>query len=67
MVFTFFDKSTTNTGTEINYDLDSENQQLAEELLEKLKKHKIYSFADLADMQLISKYSREIRFFLMCY
>ena len=42
MVFTFFDKSTTNTGTEINYDLDSENQQLAEELLEKLKKHKIY-------------------------
>ena len=41
------------------------------QLLEHLKKHKVYSCfkyniwdADLADMHLISKYNKEIRFFL---
>ena len=54
---------------DINFNSDSENQKLAEELqkpiIRKFKKRKVYSSfkdniqdSDLADMQLISKYDK---------
>ena len=75
MVYRFFDKKTSGGG------IKSENmsdQQLAGELhkpiIKKFKKRKVESpfidniwGADLADMQLISKFSKGIRFFIMCY
>ena len=61
--------------TGINSNSDSENQQLAQEMqkpvIRKFEKHKVYSCfkgdilgADLADMQLISKYNNGSRFLL---
>ena len=66
-------KSATHSGTEINSNF--ENEQVAEKLhkpiISKFWKNKVYlSFKgnicghDLADMQLISKYNKEIRFLL---
>ena len=74
MVYKFFDKKS--KGSDVN--IPSEfNEQLAKELhkpiIKKLKKIKVYSGfkdntwgADLADMQLISKFKKEFRF-LLCY
>ena len=67
------DKSTKGRG--INIKSTPQNQQLAEELhkpiIKKFKKRKVYSAfkdniwgADLADMQLISRYNKGIRFLL---
>ena len=64
MVFKFFDKKTKGSGIKST----SQNQQLAEELhkpiIRKFKKRKVYSLfknnicgADLADIQLISKFN----------
>ena len=77
MIYTFFDKkcAATHTGTRINSNSDSENQQLANELQEpikkKFKKLKVYSSfkyniwgADLEGMQLISRYTNAIQFLL---
>ena len=72
MVYKFFDE---NSATLKGTGIISENQQLAEELLKpsirKFKKHKVCcSFkdnlwvADLADMQSINRYNKEIRFLL---
>ena len=72
MVNRFFDKKLKGTGIENEI---KENQQLAKELHEptirKFTKRKVYfSFkdniwgADLADMQLISKYNKGIKYFL---
>ena len=72
MIYMFFEKKSAgynNSASGIN----NENQQLANELhksvLTKFKRHKVYSDfkdnmwgADLADMQLISKYNRGFRF-----
>ena len=68
MVYTFFYKKSKGTGIK-------ENQQVANELhqpiIQKLKKRKLYSSFkdniwgdDLADMQLISKYNKGIRYLL---
>ena len=72
MVYRFFGKKSKGTGikNEIN-----ENQQLVNELhnpiIRKFKKRKMYSSfkdniwgADLADMQLISKYNKRLRYLL---
>ena len=70
MVYKFFDKKSIGRGTK-----SMSNQQLADELHKpiviKFKRHKVYSFfkgniwgADLADMQLISKCNKGIRFLL---
>ena len=70
MVFKFFDKTSKRSGIE-----SMSNQQLAEELnkpnIKKFEKRKVYSSfkdnirgVDLADMQLISKYNRGIRYLL---
>ena len=70
MVYKFFDKKSIGSGTK-----SMSNQQLADELHKpiviKFKRHKVYSFfkgniwgADLADMQLISKCNKGIRFLL---
>ena len=72
MVYRFFGKKSKGTGikNEIN-----ENQQLVNELhnpiIRKFKKRKMYSSfkdnilgADLADMQLISKYNKRVRYLL---
>ena len=70
MFYRFFDKKPKGTG--IN---SMPNQQLANELQKpitrKFKKRKMYSFfkdniwgVDLADMQLISKYNKRIRYLL---
>ena len=74
MVYKFLDKKS--KGSDVN--IPSEfNEQLAKELhkpiIKKLKKIKVYSGfkdntwgADLANMQLISKFKKEFRF-LLCY
>ena len=65
MVYKFFDKKTADSGIKSI----PQNQQLAEELhkpiIRKFKKRKVYSVfkdyicgADLADMQLISKFNK---------
>ena len=70
MAYNFFDKKSV-----VNTKITPENQQLAEELhkpiIKKFKKRKVYSTfkdniwgADLADMQLLSKYNKGIRFLL---
>ena len=73
MVYKFFDKKSKGSG--VNTKPSPQNQQLAEELhkpiIRKFKKRKMYSTfkdniwgADLADMQLISRYNKGIRFLL---
>ena len=68
MVYKFFDKKSKGSGLK-------ENQQLANELhkpiIRKFKKRKVYSSfkdniwgVDLADMQLISKHNKGIRYLL---
>ena len=76
MVYKFFDKKTAGSGAKhINTILTPQNEQLANELhkpiIKKLKKRKVYSAfkdniwaADLAGMQLLSKYNKGIRFLL---
>ena len=70
MVYRFFDKNTSGSGVK-----SMSNEQLAEELhkpiIRKFKKRKVYSSfkdniwgADFADMQLISKYNKGIRYLL---
>ena len=72
MVYKFFDKKSKGSGIKNEI---KENQQLAKELhkqiIRKFKKRKLYSsfkdniwVVDLADMQLISKYSKGIRYLL---
>ena len=73
MVFKFLDKKTSGSGNTIKS--VSPNEQLAEELhkpiIKKFKKRKVYSSfedniwgADLADIQLISKFNKGFRFLL---
>ena len=73
MVYKFFDKKLKGSGVANN--LIKQNLQLAEELykpiIRKFKKRKVYSRfkdtiwgADLADMQLISKFNKGFRFSL---
>ena len=70
MVYTFFDKKSQGSGL-----ANKENIQLDDELhnpiIRKLKKRKVYSSfrdniwgADLADMQLLSKFNKGFRFLL---
>ena len=72
MVYKCFDKKS--TGSDVNMQAMS-NEQLAKELhkpiIRKFKKRKVYSGfkdniwgADLADMQLISKFNKGFRFLL---
>ena len=72
MVHKFFDKKSAGSGVNIEV---KHNEQLAEELhkpiIRKFKKRKVYSVfkdniwgADLADMQLISKFNKGFRFLL---
>ena len=71
MVYKFFDKKSSGSGVK----LTSQNKQLANELhkpiIRKFEKRRAYSTfknnisaADLADMQLLSKYNKGIRFLL---
>ena len=73
MVYKFFDKKS--KGSDVAIKFVSQNQQLAEELhkpiIRKFKKRKVDSAfkdniwgTDLADMQLISKYNKRVRFLL---
>ena len=76
MVYKFFDSKSEGSGAKhVNTKLIPQNKQLAEELhkpiIRKFKKRKVYSAfkdniwgADLADMQLLSKYNKGIRFLL---
>ena len=72
MVHKFFDKKSKGTGIKNEI---KQNQQLADELhkpiIREFKKRKVYSSfkdniwgVDLADMQLISKYNKGIRYLL---
>ena len=72
MVYTFFDKKSKGNGIKND---TKENQQLAnvlhKSIIRKFKKRKVYSSfkdniwgIDLADMQLISKYNKRIRYLL---
>ena len=71
MVYKFFDSKVSGTGAKLTL----QNEQLPEELhkpiIRKLEKRKVYSTfkdniwdVDLADMQLLSKYNKGIRFLL---
>ena len=73
MVYKFFDKKSKGSG--VNTKLIPQNQQLAEELhkpiITKFEKRKVHAGfkdnilgADLADMQLLSRYNKGIRFLL---
>ena len=76
MVYKFFDKKSKRRGAKhVHTKLIPQNQQLAEELhkpiIRKFEKRKVYSAlkdniwgADLAAMQLLSKYNKGIRFLL---
>ena len=76
MVYNFFDKKSEGSGAKhVNTKLAPQNQQLAEELpkpiIRKFEKRKVHAAfkdniwdADLADMQLLSKYNKGIRFLL---
>ena len=76
MVYIFFDKKSKGSGAKhVNTKLIPQNEQLADELykpiIRKFKKGKAYSAfkeniwaADLADMQLLSRYNKGIRFLL---
>ena len=76
MVYNFFDKKSKGSGVkQVNTKLIPQNEQLADELHEpifrKFEKRKVYSAfkdniwaADLADMQLLSRYNKGIRFLL---
>ena len=76
MVYKFFDSKSEGSGAKhVNTKITPQNEQLAEELhksiIRKFKKSKVYSAfkdniwgVDLADMQLLSKYNKGIRFLL---
>ena len=76
MVYKFFDKKSKGSGVKhVNIKLTPQNQQLAEELhkhiIKKFEKRKVHAAfkdniwgADLADMQLLSRYNKGIRFLL---
>ena len=76
MVYKFFNKKSVGSGAKrVNTKIIPRNEQLAEELhkpiIRKFKKRKVYSTfkdniwgVDLADMQLLSKYNKGIRFLL---
>ena len=76
MVYKFFDKKSKESGAKhVNTKLTPQNQQLAEELhkpiIRKFEKRKVHAAfkdniwgADLADMQLLSRYNKGIRFLL---
>ena len=76
MVYNFFDKKSKGSGVkQVNTKLIPQNEQLADELhkpiFRKFEKRKVYSAfkdniwaADLADMQLLSRYNKGIRFLL---
>ena len=76
MVYKFFDKKSKGSGVKhVNTKLAPQNQQLPEELhkpiIRKFEKRKVHAAfkdniwgADLADMQLLSKYNKGIRFLL---
>ena len=72
MVYKFFDKKSAGSGV-VNIKLTPQSQQLAEELHKPIirKFEKVYAGfkdniwgADLADMQLLNKYNKGIRFLL---
>ena len=79
MVYKVFDKKSKGSGAKhVNTKLIPQNQQLAKELhkpiIRKFEKRKVYSAfkdniwaADLADLQLLSRYNKRIRFLIMCY
>ena len=76
MVYKFFDKKSKGSGAKhVNIKLTPQNQQLAKELhkpiIRKFEKRKVHAAfkdniwgADLADMQLLNKYNKGIRFLL---
>ena len=76
MVYKFFDKKSAGSGAKlVNTKITPQNQQLVEELhkpiIRKFEKRKVHAAfkdniwgADLADMQLLSRYNKGIRFSL---
>ena len=76
MVYKFFDKKSAGSGAKhVNTKITPQNQQLAEDLhkpiIRKFEKRKVHAAfkdniwgADLADMQLLSRYNKGIRFLL---
>ena len=75
MVYKFFDKKTKDSGVTLANKSIPKNEQLTEELhkpiIRKFKRMEVYSAfknhiwtADLADMQLISKFNKGFRFLL---
>ena len=66
MVYKFFDKKSSGSGVEVNYQLAND---LHRQIIRKLKRQKAYSSfrdnisgVDLADMQLLSKCNKGIKY-----
>ena len=71
MVYKFFDKKTSG-GTVKNQNIS--NKELDRPIIRKFNKRKVHSpfieniwGVDLANIQLISKFNKGFRFFIMCY
>ena len=69
MVYKFFDKKTAGSGIKSMPQIEQLAEELHKHIIRKFKKRKVYSAfkdnicgADLADMQLISKFIEELRF-----
>ena len=79
MVYKFFDKKSAGSGTKhVNAKITPQNQQLAKELhkpiIRKFEKRKVHAAlkdniwgTDLADIQLLSRYNKVIRFLLCVF
>ena len=68
MVYKFFDKNTAPSGIKSMPQNGQLSKELHKPIIRKIKKRKVYSTfkdnirgADLADMQLVSKFNKEIR------
>ena len=68
MVYKFFDKKSSGSGVEVNYQLAND---LHRQIIRKFRRQKAYSSfrdniwgVDLADMQLLSKYNKGIKYLL---
>ena len=72
MIYKFFDKKSKGSGVKhVNTKLTPQNQQLAEKhIIKKFEKRKVHTAfkdiwgADIADMQLLNRYNKGIRFLL---
>ena len=74
MVYKFFDKKTAGSSIKSMQQIEKLAEEVHKPIIRKFKKRKVYSAfkdnlwsADLADMQLISKFNKGFRFLLFVF